>query len=298
MAAAAMANRAGFDEGVNPRRPGCIMPSTRLRVQACVTHDIFISFSTRDRLVAESLKRYMDERGMSCWMSAAAIDGGEVWTRAIVDGITGARAMVLILSASSNASEHVRREIYLARERHLRIIPFRIDSVEPDGDLAYNLAGIQWIEGSAEPTDTEFERLAQSVRGYLSRTAAAAPAAESTAAPMIEDGPFAAEPVEPATAQVAVASSRLAEPPAAAVVREGPLLGVEAEPPPPASRESRPEPALGDVPPVASPRTEAPSREHRATSSPLGRLGDELWKILPFIGLFVLYLALKYFAPF
>ena len=145
-----------------------------------MTHDIFISFSTKDRAVADSLKEYLDGHGTSCWMSAAAIDGGEVWTRAIVDGITGARAMVLLLSANSNASEHVRREIYLARERHLRIIPFRIDDVEPDGDLAYNLAGIQWLQGSGQPTKAEFDRLAQSVRGYLDRTSPPATKAEAT----------------------------------------------------------------------------------------------------------------------
>lgn len=148
-----------------------------------MTHDVFISFSTHDRLVAERVMAHLHGQGMTCWMSAAAIEGGEVWTRAIVDGISAARVMVLILSESSNGSEHVRREIYLARERRLRIIPFRIDSVEPDGDLAYNLAGIQWIQGSAEPVPAELDRLGQSVRGYLARTSA--PKAEVATPPTI-----------------------------------------------------------------------------------------------------------------
>ena len=78
---------------------------------------------------------------------------------------------------------------------------------------ARTLAGIQWTQGSAAPTDAEFERLAQSVRGYLSRSAVAPAVAEAAVASPPAEPPVPA--VETPVEQVIAASPEVAGPPPA-----------------------------------------------------------------------------------
>jgi hypothetical protein len=107
---------------------------------------IFISHSTRDRKVAETLVQALEARGLSCWISSRDVAGGENYQAAIVRAIRKARAMLLVFTENANNSEEIKKEISLASKHNVVVIPVRIEDVLPNDALEFELATRQWID--------------------------------------------------------------------------------------------------------------------------------------------------------
>ena len=75
--------------------------------------------------------------------------------------------MVLVFSANSNASSDVGREIVLAANKNLVIIPFKIENVEPEPGKQYYLAQTHWLEAMNPPTKDQVSKLVERVRSIL-----------------------------------------------------------------------------------------------------------------------------------
>ncbi len=81
---------------------------------------------------------------------------------AIVQAIDAAKVMVLVFSENANNSEEIKREIVLASNAKVPVIPLRVDDVAPKGALAYQLATRQWLD-LFENWESQIERLANSI---------------------------------------------------------------------------------------------------------------------------------------
>ena len=84
---------------------------------------VFISYSRRDKVLAERLARDLDDAGLSIWIDFRQIKGGEQWREAIFKGIAQSDIFLVCLSPGSVESEWVRREIFMARTHHKFVIP-------------------------------------------------------------------------------------------------------------------------------------------------------------------------------
>src|ERR1700761_1100809 len=104
-----------------------------------MAHDVFLSHTHADAEAAQAVCAALEARGIECWIAPRDVRPGADWEQSIMDAIAGARAMVLIFSAHTNSSEHVKREVNVAGDAHTVIIPFRIENVMPEGALRYNL---------------------------------------------------------------------------------------------------------------------------------------------------------------
>jgi len=80
-------------------------------------HDVFISYSSRDKLVADAVCATLERNGIRCWIAPRDVLAGDDWPQAIVQAISGARVFVLLFSASSNTSAQIRREVERAANR-------------------------------------------------------------------------------------------------------------------------------------------------------------------------------------
>jgi hypothetical protein len=109
-----------------------------------MAHDVFISYSSKDKPIADAACANIEAAGIRCWIAPRDIAAGEDWPTAITRAISQSRIMVLVFSASSNSSEDVSREIILAANNRLVIIPFKIDNVEPEPGKQYYLARTHW----------------------------------------------------------------------------------------------------------------------------------------------------------
>src|SRR5687767_10675702 len=108
-------------------------------------HDVFISYSSKDKPTADAACARLEAEGVRCWIAPRDIMPSADWSGAIVDAIGAGRVMVLIFSGHANASEQVKRELELAVDRGLAILPFRIEAVEPAGAMEYFLGTPHWL---------------------------------------------------------------------------------------------------------------------------------------------------------
>ena len=125
---------------------------------------IFISHSSHDRKIAETIVQALESRGLQCWISSRNVAGGENYQESIVRAIRYAKIMLLIFTDNANNSDEIKKELGLASRNKLTVIPVRIEDVLPNDALDFELATRQWIDffGDWERAlDTLCERAAQ-----------------------------------------------------------------------------------------------------------------------------------------
>jgi hypothetical protein len=108
--------------------------------------DIFLSHSSLDRKVARLLCESLENRGFGCWIAERDVGPGENFQAAIVHAIRSAKAMVLVFSDNANNSDEIKKEMALAGQSRLIVIPARVEDVTPDAAFAYELAIRQWVD--------------------------------------------------------------------------------------------------------------------------------------------------------
>jgi len=75
--------------------------------------------------------------------------------------------MVLVFSASANASPQVRREVERAVHRGVAVLPFRVEHVQPQGGLEYFLSSHHWMDAFPPPIEPHYARLSEYVQRLL-----------------------------------------------------------------------------------------------------------------------------------
>jgi hypothetical protein len=125
-----------------------------------MTAPIFVSYASKDKQVALALCHALENRGSRCWISIRDIGPGENFQVAIPRAIHDAKVMVLVFSAESNNSNEVKKELALAGQNRLIVIPVRVEDVTPDDAFAYELATHQWID-LFEDWENSIQRLSE-----------------------------------------------------------------------------------------------------------------------------------------
>lgn len=143
--------------------------STERRFDKKMAHDVFISYSKKDKLVADAACVMLEARGIRCWIAPRDVLPGMDWGGSIINAITESRVMVLIFSSSANVSAQIKREVNQAIEKEVSVIPFRIEDVTPSGALEYYLDVTHWLDALTEPLEQHLEKLADDVNRLLKR---------------------------------------------------------------------------------------------------------------------------------
>ena len=116
-----------------------------------MAHDVFISYSTGDKLVADAICASLEAEKVRCWIAPRDILAGVSWAEAISAAIEGSRVFVLVFSRTSNSSDDVFREISLAASSGIPIVSFRIHGVEPSKRMGYYLKPTHWLDAVDAP---------------------------------------------------------------------------------------------------------------------------------------------------
>jgi hypothetical protein len=132
-----------------------------------MAHDVFISYSVKDKNVADAVCANLEAGGIRCWIAPRDIRPGGTWAEEIVQAIGGSRALVLIFSSHSDNSEMVNRELDIATDHRLAIIPFRIEDITPSGQTRFYLAGKHWLDAMTPPLEQHLESLVAAVQPLL-----------------------------------------------------------------------------------------------------------------------------------
>ena len=151
-----------------------------------MAHDVFISYSTKDKPVADAVCAKLEEQKIRCWIAPRDIPAGENFARSIINAINDSRVFVLLWSASANASEHILNEINQAFDQGITIIPFRIQDVQPTPEMRYYFGRTHWLDALTPPLEKHIQTLSETIQALLSRqpqTAVASPEPAPAAEP-------------------------------------------------------------------------------------------------------------------
>lgn len=133
-----------------------------------MAHDVFISYSSRDKAIADAVCAALEAKRIRCWIAPRDVLPGTPYAQALSDALQGSRALVLVLSANANQSKHVIRELESAVSKGVAIVPFRIEDVRPAGSLEYYLQTIHWLDALSPPLEQHLRTLGDTVESLLS----------------------------------------------------------------------------------------------------------------------------------
>lgn len=145
-----------------------------------MAHDVFISYSSRDKPTADAVCATLEARCIRCWIAPRDILPGAEYAAALVDAIGASRIFVLVLSAHANASPQVRREVERAVSKGLPILPFRIEDVALSKSMEYFVGSQHWLDALTPPLERHLQNLGEAVGSLLAGVAEGDP---STSAP-------------------------------------------------------------------------------------------------------------------
>jgi hypothetical protein len=148
---------------------------------------IFISCASKDRKAALTLCAAIEARGFPCWISSRDVGPGENFQEAIVRAIRNAGLMVLVFSANANNSDEIKKEVALAGQGRLAVLPVRIEDVMPSEALSYEFATRQWID-VFDDWERAIQQLLSHIANLLPGAEAVSPAMPQTIAPRQRGG--------------------------------------------------------------------------------------------------------------
>jgi hypothetical protein len=141
---------------------------------------IFISYAGRDQAAASELCAQLEGRGYPCWIASRDVAPGASFQVEIVRAIRAARLVALVFTEEANRSEEIAKELALASQARVPVIPLKMQAVAPSEAFAYEFATRQWIDFAADPAaalDQLCRRIALSVEAPAVAPAPEAPPA-------------------------------------------------------------------------------------------------------------------------
>jgi hypothetical protein len=138
---------------------------------------VFISHSSKNKQAAEAVAAELESNGLQCWMAPRDIRPGEPnYGKAIIDGLTQCRAMVLLLTEQANRSQHVMKEAERAVNKNIPILVVRFQPIEVSKDLEYYVSSAQFLDATAPPPHQHLRPIQDRVREMLSHANRGLPA--------------------------------------------------------------------------------------------------------------------------
>jgi ABC-type oligopeptide transport system substrate-binding subunit len=131
--------------------------------------DVFISYSSKDKAIADVIVSTLEKSGIRCWVAPRDIEPGDDWGEAITKGIHECKMVLLIFSSHSNQSKRVLDEINFALSEEKTILPFRIENLDPTGSMRLNLSSQHWLDAYKTSWQEYLDRLVESVSANLWR---------------------------------------------------------------------------------------------------------------------------------
>ena len=140
------------------------------------TPDVFISYASQDAALANDIVATLERNNLRCWIAPRDVTPGGHYADAIMGAISGAKALVLVLSDSALASKHVGKEIERASSKGRAIIALRTTATPLTPAFEYFLSESQWIDIGPGGIGAAAAKLIDAIRTHLTPGPATVPA--------------------------------------------------------------------------------------------------------------------------
>lgn len=117
-----------------------------LPTRTSMQHKVFISYSRKDKDVANGLCEVLKENGIEYWIDKEGIYSSSNYKELIVDAIDVSKAVIFVSSANSNASINVIREIGYAVNMNKPILPLMLDDAPYAKSIRLDISDIDQID--------------------------------------------------------------------------------------------------------------------------------------------------------
>ena len=129
--------------------------------------DVFISYSSKDKSVAEQLVTHIEKAGYACWIAPRNIVGGVEYSEVIEKAILKCKIFVVVFSENSEKSPWVKSELNIAFSENKCLIPYKIDETPLKGTMRLLLNDKHWIE-KVEDENKQINLLLSAIQNYFS----------------------------------------------------------------------------------------------------------------------------------
>jgi adenylate cyclase len=139
--------------------------------------DVFVSYASQDAAVANAIVETLEGQGIRCWIAPRDVTPGAHYADEIIGAISGAKALILVLSDSALASKHVSKEVERASSKGRPIIALRLGKAPLTPALEYFLSESQWIEAPDGHVAAALSKVVTAVQRLSHSAAGPTPAA-------------------------------------------------------------------------------------------------------------------------
>ncbi len=128
--------------------------------------DVFISYSSKDEVVARKLVDFLESKNVPCFISSRDIPAGAVWASVLTDALESSKLLVAVYSNNFNLSKQVDREIEIMIEDRKPVLLYKIteDSFSSIKTRLFN--GVEAIDSTAK-SEEHFDDLLLSIEKLI-----------------------------------------------------------------------------------------------------------------------------------
>lgn len=120
--------------------------------------DIFISYTSKDDVVAQKICHLLEENNIKCWIAPRDIPTGSNALSEIAKGINDSSLIVVIFSENFMESNFAANELKMAFNKEKAILAIKVDDSMPEGDMEFYLIPEIWIDAYPYP-ESVFETI-------------------------------------------------------------------------------------------------------------------------------------------
>jgi inactive STAND/TIR domain len=115
---------------------------------------VFVSYSSRDETIVRERLKPLITRGVTCWLAADCVPGGEDFAKLVEDAISRSKIVLLMATRNALSSSEVLRELILADKKGIPVVPLVLErDLTLEKGFDYRLAGKQHI-AAVNPDDS------------------------------------------------------------------------------------------------------------------------------------------------
>ena len=126
-------------------------------------NDVFISYTANDIGAAEAIVAALEGTKLRCFIAPRDIPAGMEWATAIIDAIFETRLFLMLYSQHANQSLQMAREVQLVHDRHVAVLPVRLDDTQANPSLEFFLKRQRAFLAAPPPLADHFPALVEAV---------------------------------------------------------------------------------------------------------------------------------------
>jgi len=136
--------------------------------EAEMPYDVFINHSTAGKLTAYAICSELESIGIRCWILPRDLNIGTAWDQ-IADAVKCCRIMIVVLSDYASRSDRVERQLELAFNHSVIIIPFRTEPEPVISGPQPSLESMHWLDALTPEVAQRLRSLSNLVGGLVLR---------------------------------------------------------------------------------------------------------------------------------